>query len=441
MKAVPIVIAIAVVAFAIWRRGVRPGLIGRRTQRPAAIRGISMPSFLRSGIWLIAAREMRQRMRGKLFRGVTVLMLAGVAAAIIIPVAVKGGPSSQRVGVVGELSPAAQAVVSSSGTAVGTTVHVVIEPDADAASADLNAGRINVAVVGGQEVLTKKAITSRDTSTTSRLARAMAAALGEQQAVHDAGLTAGQAAQLAAAQPLALRSLEPAHGKSTIRTASVIGIILLFVMLTQYNTWTMVGVMEEKSSRVVEVLLATVRPIQLLAGKVLGIGVLVFAQAGLVVGFALALAAAVGSDLLHGAGPATVVSILVWLVLGYAFYSWVYAAAGSMAERQDEVQSLAIPIAIPMIAGYILALTVAGSGSPSTFFYVLAYLPPTAPFAMPVLIGLGDVTWWQVTVSALISIASTIGVARLAAYVYRRAVLRTGRRVRFREILARQPAA
>jgi ABC-2 type transport system permease protein len=183
------------------------------------------------------------------------------------------------------------------------------------------------------------------------------------------------------------------------------------------------------------VLLATVRPVQLLAGKVIGIGLLVFAQAGLVVATALGLAAAVGSDLLHGAGPSTVVSTLLWLVLGYAFYSWVYAAAGSLAERQDQVQSLAVPIAIPMIVGYITALTVAGNGSSSTFFDVLAYLPPTAPFAMPMLVGLGLVAWWQVALSAAISVVATIGVARLAAAVYRRAVLRTGRRVKLRDVL------
>ncbi len=73
-------------------------------------------------------------------------------------------------------------------------------------------------------------------------------------------------------------------------------------MLTQYNTWILMGVMQEKASRVVEVLLATVRPIQLLGGKVLGIGLVAMGQAALIVGFALAVGAAVGSDLLHGIG-------------------------------------------------------------------------------------------------------------------------------------------
>jgi ABC-2 type transport system permease protein len=109
--------------------------------------------------------------------------------------------------------------------------------------------------------------------------------------------------------------------------------LLLFFMLTQYNAWTLTGVLEEKSSRVVEVLLAAVTPARLLAGKVAGIGLTAFAQAGLAVVTAIALARATHSDALAGITPEDVASTLTWLVLGYAFYSWVYAAAGSTADR------------------------------------------------------------------------------------------------------------
>jgi ABC-2 type transport system permease protein len=162
-----------------------------------------------------------------------------------------------------------------------------------------------------------------------------------------------------------------------------------------------------------------------------------FAQAGLIVVFALVLAKAVGSDLLHGTAPLVLASTLVWLVLGYAFYCWVYAAAGSLAERQDQVQSLALPLSIPIIFAYVVALTVAGSGSPQLWFDVLAYLPPTAPLTMPVLVGLGTVSWWEFAASAAISIVSTFYVARLAAAIYRKAILRTGRRVPLRELFSR----
>jgi ABC-2 type transport system permease protein len=128
-------------------------------------------------------------------------------------------------------------------------------------------------------------------------------------------------------------------------------------------------------------------------------------------------------------------SAVVWLLLGYAFYSWLYAAAGSTVERQDQVQTLAVPLSLPLIASYILGITVSGSGTAPIWFEVLAYFPPSAPFAMTTLVGLGEVQWWQFVLSAVITVVSAFGVARLAAAVYRRAILRTGKRVPLRDLI------
>jgi ABC-2 type transport system permease protein len=171
---------------------------------------------------------------------------------------------------------------------------------------------------------------------------------------------------------------------------------------------------------------------------VLGIGLVAMGQAALIVVFALALGAAVGSDILHGTAPLVLASELLWLVLGYGFYCWVYAAAGSMAERQDQVQTLALPLTLPIVVAYVLAITAASTGSASPFFEVLAYLHPTAPFAMPVLVGLGLVSWWQFLISVLLALAGTVGVALLAERIYRRAVLRSGQRVRIKDLRDRR---
>jgi len=279
-------------------------------------------------------------------------------------------------------------------------------------------------------------VVDTSTSRSDPLPRTLAALLGLAQAVHSAGLTPRQAARIAAARPVAVASLEPAHGSTAGRTTAVFGLIIMFVLLTQYLTWTLIGVMEEKSSRVVEVLLATVRPLQLLTGKVIGIATLVFGQAAALAVVALVLADVVGSDLLHGKAPLVLVSAVVWLILGYAFYCWLYAAAGSTVERQDQVQTLALPLGLPMIVAYIAGITVTSSGHAAVWFHVLAYLPPTAPFAMTTLVGLGAVAWWQFLLSALVSVASTVAIARLAATVYQRAILRTGQRVPLRDVLA-----
>ena len=390
-----------------------------------------------SDIGIVAAREMRERFRGRIFRVGTLLILAVVAAAIVIPTLKSGKSQPQRVGIVGVLPAALRADVVASASSAGTAVRFVTEADENAAKADLRAGNIEMAIVRAHELLVNQSIGAGDTSTGARFVLATSENLGVLEALEAAHLTPAQSSELSRAGPLPVRSLQPGKTKGAAQTTSVIGLILIFVMLSQYNTWILIGVMEEKSSRVIEVLLAAVRPIQLLTGKVLGIGLVAFAQATVIVAFALVLAKSVGSDLLHGSAPLEVLSTLVWLVLGYAFYCWVYAAAGSMTERQDQVQSLAFPLSLPAILGYVMALTTVGSQNASLFFKVLAYLPPTAPFAMPVLVGLGDATWWDFLASTAITVICTIGLARLAAGIYRRAILRTGRRVKLRELLAR----
>ena len=411
------------------RRGLRSAVasLGRRLLRSEAL----------GDTGLVAAREIRERLRGRFFKVITLIILAVVAAAIVIPTLDKGSAGPVRIGVVGSLSASTRQGVQATARSVGVIEQLVPEASPAEARTGLASGRIDLAIIDGQSLLVNRPVDPSDTSSSAQLVRSLARVLGIGLAFQSAGLSASQAVAVTQAKPLPVHSLQPATNKHRAdRGTSVISLVLIFVMLTQYNTWTLMGVMEEKSSRVVEVLLATVRPLQLLAGKLLGIGVVALAQAGLIVAFALILAQAVGSSLLHGAAPLVLVSTFVWLVLGYAFYSWVYAAAGSLAERQDQVQSLALPLSVPLIFSYVVTITAVSSGHGSALIQVLAYLPPTAPFAMPVLVGLSDTTWWGFLISALLSVAGTVVVARAAANIYRRAVLRTGRRVRVREVLA-----
>ncbi len=204
----------------------------------------------------------------------------------------------------------------------------------------------------------------------------------------------------------------------------MIGLVLLFFMLTQYNTWILIGVMQEKSSRVVEVLLATVRPIQLLGGKVLGIGLVALGQATLIVGFALIVASAVGSDLLHGAAP-LVLGVRAALARARATPS----TAGSTPRpaRRPSARTRCRRSPFPSASRSCWATSSPSPwparATPDLFFKILAYLPPTAPFCMPVLVGLNQVAWWGFVASVLITIAGTVGMAIFAARIYQRAVL------------------
>jgi len=435
---VAVVLSLRIALYRARRRRRRDGGGGRPARR-----SLDLPTLESAlgDVGLVAGREIRERVRGRIFRIGTLVILVAVAAVIVIPTLDKTTTlPQQKVGVVGTLSPQVRQVVEVAGRATREKVVLAGESSRQSAAAALRSGKLDVVIVNSTEMLVDHPLGSSKSHADVPFVDTVAEYLGVLQAYERAGLTTAQRAVVSGARPVPVTSLTPG-GKSAVQTTSVIGLVLLFIMLTQYCTWTLIGVLQEKSSRVVEVLLSTVRPIQLLGGKVLGIGLVAMGQAALIVGVALAIGAAVGSDLLHGAAPIAVLAELLWLLLGYAFYSWVYAAAGSTAERQDQVQTLALPLSLPVLFGYVYSITVASSGgTPSLFFKVLAYFPPTAPFCMSVLVGLRQATWWEFLASTLLSLAGTVAVAVFAARIYRRAVLRTGGRVRLAELVGRPTA-
>ena len=194
----------------------------------------------------------------------------------------------------------------------------------------------------------------------------------------------------------------------------MIGLVLLFFLLTQYNTWILIGVMQEKSSRVVEVLLATVRPLQLLGGKVLGIGLVALGQATLVVGSPSSwrrrwVRTCCTAPHRWSGVPAALVGPGVRLLL-------LGVRRGRLDRRTPGPGADPRPTPEHPDPGRLHLLDHGGQlGQPDLFFKVLAYLPPTAPFCMPVLVGLNQVTWWEFVASVLISIAGTVGMAIFAA--------------------------
>ncbi|HXN61855.1 MAG TPA: ABC transporter permease [Acidimicrobiales bacterium] len=388
-------------------------------------------------VGIIAMREITERVRGRIFRVGTVVILLAIGLAIIIPNlnhhSAGSGVTTQEVGIVGSLSPEFQKVVVEAGKADKDDVHFVTESSLDQAKRNLRDKSLAFAIVNDDALLLNEPPSDSSSPADPTLVQDVAEYFGLLHSYQSADLTSAQIHSVTNAQSIPVNLLSQGQTKK-VNATSVVGLIMLFVLLTQYCTWILIGVMQEKSSRVVEVLLAAVRPIQLLAGKVLGIGLVALSQAVVVVGFALLVAKAVGSDVLKGSEPMALLAELVWFVLGYAFYCWVYAAAGSMAERQDQVQTLAFPLSIPILIGYIFSITVVSSGNASPLFKVLAYLPPTAPFAMPALVAINQVAWWQFLASVLITLAATAGVAIFAARIYSRAVLRTGGRVRLKQL-------
>jgi ABC-2 type transport system permease protein len=384
--------------------------------------------------WLVTRREINDRIRAKSYWISTVVLLVAVAAGAIIPALLQGGHATARVGIVGSLSPALTQTVKEAGRISGTDVTIVAVPDISAAKADLLSGRMTAVLVGDSEVLVKKQTAFGDSSGKS-LATAIADIAGLQKLY--AALPPAEAAQIASqglAIPVHALTTSPADLSSRITGLAVA--ILMYVIILTYGIRITIGVGEEKASRVVEVLLTTLRPVQLLAGKVIGMGVLALAQVVALVATYLVLGHAVGSSTLHGASTSIVLDGALWLVLGYAFYCTAYAAAGSMITRQADAYNASLPLQIPLILAYVLSYTVIYATSVNTFFHVLAFIPFTAPVAMPVLVAVGAAPGWQIALSAAISIAATVWMARIAGTIYGRAILRTGARLRLRQVLA-----
>jgi ABC-2 type transport system permease protein len=144
-----------------------------------------------------------------------------------------------------------------------------------------------------------------------------------------------------------------------------------------------------------------------------------------------------GVDLTAGVSAGNLAVAAVWFVLGYALYCSAYAAAGSLVSRVEDSQSVAFPIMLPLLFGYIASFSAAGGAS--TLLWVLAFFPPTAVVAMPTLYAIGAAEPWMVLVSMGLTVVAIVLVAIVAAKIYERSVLHTGRKLSWKEAFGRQP--
>jgi ABC-2 type transport system permease protein len=384
--------------------------------------------------WLVARREINDRLRARSFWIASVLLLVAVAVAAVLPALLQGHRDTARVGIVGGQVASQTKTAREAGVISGTNVTVVTLPDLAAGKAQLRSGKLDAVLVGDSEVLVKQQSFAASSSPGGSLAGALAEIGGLQQLY--AQLPPAAAAKIAShGIALPVHSLLPPPRGLASRITGLSVAILIYVIILTYGIRITIGVGEEKGSRVVEVLLTTLRPVQLLAGKVIGMGLLALAQIVAMVGAYLLLGHAVGSAEVRGATTGVVLMAGLWLVLGYAFYCTAYAAAGSLITRQADAYNAAIPLQLPLILAYVLTYTVVYAPTVNAFYHVLAFIPFTAPVAMPVLVAVGAAPAWQVALSAIISLASTVVMARIAGIIYQRAILHTGTRLKARQVL------
>jgi ABC-2 type transport system permease protein len=249
-------------------------------------------------------------------------------------------------------------------------------------------------------------------------------------------LDANQVLATVAKAEVHVDSLEPADPQHDQRLAlALIVVALLYLALLLYGSMVAQGVVEEKSSRVVEMLLASVRPWQLLSGKVVGLGLVGLIQLFAVGAIGLLLAILTHVVTIPATAASTMAWGLLWYLLGYLLYATVFAAVGSLVSRQEDVQSALMPVTVVLMVAFVLGFAVLSRSPTGPTATVLSLLPPLSPILMPGRIALAAVPAWQVALAILLTLASVAVVTRVGGAVYRNSVLHMGPRRRLRDAL------
>jgi ABC-2 type transport system permease protein len=367
-------------------------------------------------IRLVAWREMVTRYRSKAYRIATLLMVLGVVAISVLPTFADSG-EPRRVALV-SAEPGLPELVAEAAATAGERVRVdlVVRPRAD--------GRLGVVVVSGLDPPLKGALES---VSRQRALRSEIAAAGVDPARVDA------AVERAGVNLVRLRPGRE-YDPEQIGLGMIAGIVV-YIALLLYGQQVAQGVVEEKSSRIVELLLTTIRPWQLMVGKVVGIGVVGLLQLGLVTSIGVLLGGVTDSfSLSASAAAGTGAWTLVWFILGFAAYALLFAAVGALVSRQEEVGGVSSPVLIVIIAPYVLGVSVLPGDPDNSLVAALSMIPIFSPTLMPMRVALG-VPAWQLAVSVVAMLCLIAGLVWLAGRIYGNAVLRSGTRVPLREAL------
>jgi ABC-2 type transport system permease protein len=365
-------------------------------------------------IALVARREIVERLRERSLWVSTAITVAVLAGVLVLPAALGfGGAKKGTVAASGGRSAAAagEAVAHEKAFDVELTVKRV--PGDAAARRLVRDGDADVAVLAGGRVL--YAAGDTDDAVVSAV---------------QAGSQAARGGRLPPPPPVVT---EGGSSSSDRQGIAFVAVVILYGQLLGYGFWVATGVVEEKSTRVVELLLSAIRPRQLLAGKVIGIGLLGLGQLILIGACGVVIGAASGRLDVNGDVAAAVGVVMLWFLLGFALYSCAFAVAGALVPRQEEIQAVTAPLTILILASFFLSFGALDDPS-STLARVLSLIPPSAPMVMPVRLIAGDVAAWEVVLSIALTAAAAAALIALAARVYGAAVLRTGSRVTLRSV-------
>jgi ABC-2 type transport system permease protein len=395
------------------------------------------------GVWrIVAMRDFWVRLRDKGFVISTCITLAVLSVFILIRAYGGAGVPSYDLGIV--VDPDAPASAEAFAPSEATAVKAQVMAAARARGAEVtvtevrlpNAGRDQLRDGSLDAVLAADDTLQGQTDIPSGLREIVQEALVRDRivaALEANGATPAEIDAVLNRPVVEFRTVEPRDpNRETNSAVAFVGVLLLYGQLFGYGVWVATGVIEEKSSRVVEILLSTIRPRELMAGKIAGIGLLGIVQLAFIAAFALGLAGITGALDLPVTALRAAGLVLVWFVLGFAFYSSLFAVAGSLVSRMEELQNVLVPINLLVLASFFISIGALQDPN-STLAVVASLLPFSAALAMPVRIVLGSATPAQIVVSVTALIGSTLLLIPLAGRLYSGAVLRTGSKVKLRD--------
>jgi ABC-2 type transport system permease protein len=255
-------------------------------------------------------------------------------------------------------------------------------------------------------------------------------------------------------RPVDLKTLKVSEGRLTADSGEASFILayvmsfILYIALLLYGIQVMHSVVEEKSSRIIEVLVSSLSPFQLLLGKVLGVGSAGLLQLGIWVGTATVLTTfKTQIATLIGASPSETASLaiptvspgllavfLLFFVLGFLFYASAYAAVGSMCNSTQDAQQAQMPVTICIAAGLFIMFSLLSEPNGTTA-RALTYVPFFAPFVTPVRFSFSSITWWEVLLSVASMVAGLLIMTAIAGRIYRFGILKYGKKATWRDAM------
>ena len=384
------------------------------------------------GTRLVAERGLVENLRSRAFKVVTGLLLLMSVAAVVVPQILGNEPTTYTFATAGTVTSDMKAALDRAGTSAKFTVKYVTRNDAEAVRQAVRKGDASAGLAG--DTLYTEA---RGGGTFPVVVAQAVVSLETSRLLAEAGLSPQQVAALQSVRPPKQVTVGRVESEGRAGTGFAVGIVL-YLAITFAGTAIATTVAMEKSTRISEVLLAILRPSQVLVGTVLSVGTVTLVQL-LVLATPFAVGVQVTDNLgLPPVAAGDIMLAVVWFLLGFMLYAFLFAASAALVNKITEVNSAILPVTMTLVVGYGLAITVVTSNPGSGWSIASSMFPLSAPMAMPIRWAGGGVPIWQLLLAMALTAASAVLMVSIASSIYRRALLITGHRVKLREVLGRR---